>query len=140
MLSFHAPLYSDFVFEPPFRARLDGAQGSATPAWQTFSPTADVRETEDAYVLEFDVPGMSEKDIEVVVEQSQLTLRGERKAMEAKSYSRQERSFGRFERAFHLADDVDATRIEASAKNGVLTVKLPKAEKAKPRAIAVKAE
>ena len=58
----------------------------------------------------------------------------------AKSYSRQERSFGRFERAFQLADDVDSTKIEASAKNGVLTVKLPKAEKAKARCIAVKSE
>ncbi len=140
MLAIRAPLFSNFAFHPPFRALFDGALTNEPSTWQVFSPAADVRELEDAYLLELDVPGMSEKDIEVVVEQSQLTLRGDRKPMEAKSYSRQERSFGRFERAFQFADDVDATRIEASAKNGVLTVKLPKAEKAKARSIAVKSE
>ncbi len=139
MLAIRAPL-SDFAFDEPFRAIFDAALQGVPATWQHFSPAADVRETDDAYYLELDVPGLSEKDIEVVLEDDELTLRGERKAAEGASYSRRERATGPFQRSFRLASDVDAKRIEASAKSGVLTVKLPKSEQAKPRSIEVKAE
>jgi HSP20 family protein len=139
MLAFRAPL-ADFAFDEPFRTVFDAALRGAPAPWQHVSPPADIRETADAYVLEIDVPGLSERDIEVVLENGELTLRGERKPAEGASYSCRERAMGRFERSFRLADDVDSKRIEASAKNGVLTVKLPKAEQAKPRSIEVKAE
>lgn len=140
MFAIRAPQLTDFAYDEPFRAIFDAALHGAPASWQHFSPAADVRETADAYLLEIDIPGLSEKDIEVVLENDELTLRGERKASDGASYSRRERAEGRFERSFRLADDVDTKRIEASAKNGVLTVKLPKAEQAKPRTIAVKAE
>lgn len=140
MLAIRAPQLADFAFDEPFRTLFDAALHGVPATWQQFSPAADVRETADAYLLEIDIPGLSEKDVEVVLENDELTLRGERKAAEGASYSRRERAAGHFERSFRLADDVDTKRIEASAKNGVLTVRLPKAEQAKPRAIAVKAE
>jgi HSP20 family protein len=140
MLAIRSPLLTDFALDAPFRALLDTALQGGVPDLRAFSPATDVRETDEAYVLEFDVPGLSEKELDVVIEHNQLTLRGERKPLEGASFTRQERAFGRFERTFHLADDVDATRIGAQAKNGVLTVTLPKAEKAKARTIAVKSE
>jgi len=139
MLAIRTPMFADFAFDEPFRALFDPALRAAPPTSRPFTPAVDVRETDEAYLLEFDIPGMSEKDVEVVVESNQLTLRGERKTVDGVSYSRSERTLGKFERSFQLADDVDTSHIDASAKNGVLTVKLPKAEKAKARTIAVKA-
>jgi len=107
--------------------------------WQCFSPSADIREAEAGYEIELDVPGLGEKDIEIVLENRHLTLRGERKPTEG-NYTRRERSFGRFERVFHLPEDADLQRIEAKARNGVLTVKVPRLESAKPRSIEVKTE
>jgi HSP20 family protein len=140
MLAIRSPLLTDFALDEPFRALLDTALHGASPDLRAFTPAADVRETDEAYLLDLDIPGLSEKELEVVIEHNHLTLRGERKPLEGAGFTRQERAFGRFERTFHLADDVDATRIDAHAKNGVLTVTLPKAEKAKARTIAVKSE
>lgn len=102
--------------------------------WECFSPSADIRETKDGYAIDLDLPGMTEKDVAVTLEGKHLTVKGERKAEEGE-FTRRERGFGTFERVFHLPDDVDVARIEAKAKNGVLTVTLPKAEAAKPKSI-----
>lgn len=109
-------------------------------AWECYSPAADVRETKEGYVLDLDLPGLTEKDVEVTLEGKHLTIRGERKAPDQAGYTRVERGFGAFERVFHLPEDVDVAKIEAKARNGVLTVTLPRAESAKARTIAVKAE
>lgn len=116
-----------------------GARNTETWKWQAFSPAADVRETEGAYLIELDVPGMSDKDIEVVLESQHLTLRGERKQSENANYTRSERAWGQFERVFHLPEDADTARIDASARNGVLTIEIPKAESARRKTIAVRA-
>jgi HSP20 family protein len=108
--------------------------------WQCFSPSTDVRENQDGYVIELDIPGLTEKEIEVTLESRHLTLRGERKPVEDGNYTRRERSFGQFERIFHLPEDADTSRVEALARNGVLTVSIPKLEQAKARTIAIKAE
>ncbi|MGI5861581.1 MAG: Hsp20/alpha crystallin family protein [Myxococcales bacterium] len=108
--------------------------------WQCFSPSADVREDQDGYVIELDIPGLTEKEIEVTLENRHLTLRSERKPVDGANYTRQERSFGRFERIFHLPEDADTTRVEARARNGVLTVSIPKLEQARARTIEIKAE
>ncbi|MBI5549006.1 MAG: Hsp20/alpha crystallin family protein [Deltaproteobacteria bacterium] len=109
-------------------------------SWQCFSPAADVRETADGYALELDLPGFTEKEVEVLLEGKHLTIRGDRKAAQDVQYTRRERGFGAFERVFHLPDDVDPVRIEAKAKNGVLTVTLPKAEASKPKTIKIVGE
>ncbi|MBF0187737.1 MAG: Hsp20/alpha crystallin family protein [Magnetococcales bacterium] len=101
----------------------------------------DVREDEEGYHLTADLPGMNQEDIHVHVENGRLTLSGERRFEHEEKkddYRRVERAYGRFSRSFQIPTATDATKIEASYRNGVLEVTLPKAEQAKPRAIEVK--
>src|SRR2546428_11351708 len=106
----------------------------------TFVPPVDVRETPDTLEFTAEVPGFEKDQIDIHVDQGNLILSGERKfEQEAKeeNYHRIERSYGKFQRAFALPSSVDADRIKATLKNGVLHVTLPKSEKAKPRQIPV---
>jgi len=108
-----------FAAEPLFR------QG---PTWAKM-PAVDVVESEKGYEITADLPGMDEKNIEVKVTDGVLTMKGERqeeKEEKKKDYYLQERNFGSFQRSFELPESVDADKIEASFKKGVLTVKLPK--------------
>lgn len=141
MLAIRNPVFNGLVapFEDALNA-LVSPDAETTWSWYSFSPAVDVRETKDDYVIEVDMPGLSEKDITVTLENKHLTLKGERKPMEGATYTRRERAFGPFERVFHLPDDVDSTRVEASAKNGVLILRLPKAEQAKPKTIEIKSQ
>lgn len=107
------------------------------------APALDVRETRDAYVVEADLPGMEKKDIQVRVEEGVLTLAGTRTAehqVETKegTWHRVERSWGAFERALSLGQGVDAARVSAEYKDGVLTVTVPKKESALPRQVEVR--
>jgi HSP20 family protein len=104
----------------------------------------DVIESEKGYEITADLPGMDENNIEVKVTDGILTMKGERqeeKEEKKKDYYLQERSVGAFQRSFEIPESVDADKIEASFKKGVLTVKLPKrAEAQKPaKKIEVKA-
>ena len=97
-------------------------------------PAADVLETDDALTLKFDVPGMEVKDLHVTVRDNALTIRGEKRTEYEKKDERRyraERNFGAFSRTIPLPVPVDATNVKAQVKNGVLTVTLPKLEKAK---------
>ena len=92
-------------------------------------PAVDIVESENAYEITADLPGMDEKNIEVKVADGVLTMKGEKqeeKEEKKKDYYLQERSFGSFQRSFELPESVDADKIEASFKKGVLTVRLPK--------------
>jgi HSP20 family protein len=103
-------------------------------------PAVDVRESDDAYAFEVDVPGLTKEDIQVEVEADTLTIRGERKQEQTTARGackRTERRFGRFERAFQIGDGLDAEKIAARLDNGVLTVTLPKRDEAKPKHIRV---
>jgi HSP20 family protein len=105
-----------------------------------WTPSVDIKETENELVLRADLPGVEEKDIDIKVEDGTLTLKGERKFEEKKEgegYHRIERSYGSFVRCFSLPDSVESDKAEAQYKNGVLTVTLPKKEVAKPRNIKV---
>lgn len=107
-------------------------------------PAVDVVENEKAYELTAELPGMDEKNIEVKVVNGNLTIKGEKqeeKEEKKKDYYLHERNFGSFERSFGIPEGVDADKIEASFKKGVLTVMLPKkAEAQKPaKKIEVKA-
>ena len=121
----------------PFNRVFDALVPPAATAWKYlgYSPSADIRETAEGYTIELDLPGLTEKDVRVTLEARELTVQGERKAQETDGYTRRERGFGTFERVFHLPEDVDVGHIEAKSKNGVLTLRLPRAESAKPKTI-----
>lgn len=105
-----------------------------------WAPAVDILETEDAITLKADVPEMNSKDLDIRVENNTLTLRGSRKFEKdekIKGWHRIERSYGDFVRTFALPNTVDTEKVEADYKDGVLTVKLPKKEAAKPRQVKV---
>ena len=105
-----------------------------------WSPSVDIVETDNDIIMKADVPGINEKDIDIQIEDGTLTLKGERKFEEEKKgegYHRIERAYGSFARTFALPDSVDTDKVTATYKNGVLTVKLPKKEVAKPKSVKV---
>ena len=104
-------------------------------------PAVDIYET-DAHelVLKAELPDMKREDIDVTFENNVLTLRGERKYeadVRRENFQRMERQYGAFSRSFTIPATVDASRIAASYKDGVLTIRLPQREEAKPKQIAV---
>jgi HSP20 family protein len=106
-----------------------------------WNPKVDVAEFEDRYEVHADLPGLSKEDINVTLEKGVLAIEGEKKrSSETKSgdYLRTERDSGKFSRTFNIGDRVDASKISAAYKDGVLTLGLPKAEVVKPKAIEVK--
>lgn len=106
-----------------------------------WTPSCDIYEDEEGVTLRFELAGVEPKDVDVRYENGVLTLRGERKLdREEKrdNYHRVELSYGTFTRSFSLPGTVDAEKIRAEAKNGILNVFLPKRAEAKPRAIQVK--
>lgn len=105
-----------------------------------WTPAVDIHEQADKFLIEADIPGVDPKDIEVTMENGQLTIKGERAAESEEheeSFHRVERARGQFLRRFTLPDTADPEKIEAKADNGVLKVTIPKGEKAQPRKIAV---
>ena len=106
-----------------------------------FVPAIDVSEDEDAVTLAAEVAGMGKDDLDVTIDNGVLTLKGEKKeeeTTEGASYHRVERRYGQFERRIRLPDYVDAEKAEATYKDGVLTLRLPKAEAARARSIQIK--
>ena len=105
-------------------------------AW---APDVDIEEQDDAYVIEAEVPGVERKDLDVELLGNELTVTGELKERERKGVLRRRtRRVGRFELRIVLPDRVDADGISADLENGVLTVRVPKAEAAQRRRIEVK--
>lgn len=110
---------------------------------EQFTPAVDVRETDDAYVVEADIPGMRKEDVSIEVADNTLSITGERKSEreeKRKDYHRVEREFGSFRRAVSIPGGFGHKGVEAQFKDGVLTVTLPKPEEAKPRRIEVNAK
>jgi HSP20 family protein len=106
----------------------------------TWTPAVDIYEEDGGLVLKAEVPDISREDIDVSIENSTLTLRGERKLaneIKQENFHRIERAYGKFVRQFSLPATVDSARIAADYKDGVLTVKLPMREEAKPRSVKV---
>ena len=103
-------------------------------------PPVDLVEAEDHFVLKADLPGLSEADVSIEVEDGTLTISGERSAEHAsqeRGWYRIERSFGSFSRSLTLPEGVDAEGIKAEFHNGVLEVSIPKPEERKPRRIEI---
>jgi HSP20 family protein len=103
-------------------------------------PAVDVHETKDDVVLSFDIPGVTEKDVRLTITGDLLTVRGERRLQREASedsYHRVERIYGKFERSVQLPMTVQTDKVKASYRDGVLEVKLSKAEEVKPREIKI---
>jgi HSP20 family protein len=110
------------------------------PASRPWTPAVDIYETENELVLKADLPEVDAKNVGIQVENGTLTLKGERRFEQEKNgkgFHRIERSYGSFVRAFSLPETVDAEKIKADYKSGVLTVTIVKKEVAKPRTINV---
>jgi len=121
------------LFESPF-------SNGNSDALNTWAPALDLFEDKDSLVLRAEVPGLKKEDIDISLHENTITISGERrneKKYEGSETSREERVFGRFTRSLQLPKQVDAGKVKASYKDGILTVTLPKTEGAKPRQIAI---
>jgi HSP20 family protein len=120
------------VFDTPTQTN-----GGTLRRWM---PAMDLVETGDHFVLRADLPGLSEEDVNIEVEDRVLTISGERKAEHTESkdgYQRVERAFGSFSRSLTLPEGIDAESVVASFDKGVLEVQIPKPEERKPRKISI---
>ena len=118
-----------------------GGGGDADSEQAVWAPRADLAETEDAFLIVLDVPGVNESEMQITIEDDTLKVGGERRfGLEAENgqYHRIERSYGRFFRAFRFGNPIDPSGVEADFDAGVLTVRVPKAEASKPRRIEVR--
>ena len=130
-------LFDDFsggMWRSPFgRSFFDIEPFRRTEAAFGVVPAVNVTQTDKGYEITAELPGMEEKDVDVKLANGVLTIRGEKrdeKEEKNKDYYVRERSFGSFERSFQVPEDVDADKIGASFKKGVLTVTLPKSGEA----------
>ncbi|MCG7200356.1 Hsp20/alpha crystallin family protein [Marinobacter pelagius] len=108
-----------------------------------WAPAVDIKETDQAFTVEAELPGMSKDDVKVTVHDGVLTIKGERKQEEEtedKKVHRIERFYGSFMRRFTLPDNVDENSVKASFKDGLLTLTINKAEPKEPKAIEVNVE
>ena len=129
--------------------RLNGVlRGRGTPredreeamALADWIPMVDVVETEGEFLLHAELPGVEKNDVKLSIERGILTLAGQRdqpKEEKGRRYHRVERTYGRFARSYTMPELVDEQKLTAEFRNGVLTVHLPKSEKAKPKSIEV---
>ncbi len=125
------------MFENFFRGGVDDTDLMAT-GWK---PAVDIAETADEYVAKVELPGIEKNDIKITMENNILTIRGE-KSQENKekdvNFHRVERFYGSFQRSFELPGNVRNDKIDAEYKDGILSIRLPKAEEAKAKQIDVK--
>src|SRR5215211_6044342 len=123
-----------------FNAAFDSTTPGNATAARRWTPAMDLLETEEQFVLRADLPGMSESDVSVELEDNVLTVSGERKTEhedKREGFYRVERSFGRFSRSLTLPKGIDPEAVTARFENGVLEVRVPKPEERKPRKIAI---
>ena len=130
-------LFQSFFDTPATGSGTGGGNGGTLRRWH---PAMDLVETEDHFVLRADLPGVSEDDVKVELEDNVLTIAGERRhEEEAKGggYYRLERATGVFSRSLTLPEGVDPEAVQASFDKGVLEVRIPKPEERKPRRVAI---
>lgn len=127
----------DRLFDDPF-----GVLTPSTGFFEGWTPAVDVYDDKDKYVVRAELPGLKKEEINVSLDGNTLNISGERKQEDERKEGdnyRAERYFGRFQRSLTLPGGVDPSKVQASYKDGVLTVTLPKSEEAKPKQIQVKA-
>jgi HSP20 family protein len=134
----------DDMFERYMQAGgVPGGGGRELARKSDWTPRVDIAETEKAFVIKVEVPEVEKDDVAITVDNGVLSIRGERKREKeekGKTFHRIERSYGEFTRLFTLPENVDANNIKATFKDGMLSLEIPKTEKAKPKAIEVKVE
>jgi HSP20 family protein len=126
------------LFNTFFDTPAGPGNGGSIRRW---TPAMDLAETDTDFVLRADLPGLTEEDVSIELEDSVLTIAGERKAEheeKKEGYYRVERSFGQFRRSLMLPEGVDADSIAATFDKGVLEVRIPKPEERKPHRVAIK--
>jgi HSP20 family protein len=119
---------------------LFDAPAPANGTARRWIPAMDLVETADAFVLRADLPGLTEKDVNIEFEDNVLTISGERKSEheeKKEGYYRVERSYGSFSRSLTLPEGVDPDAVKADFDRGVLEVRVPKPEERKPRKVAI---
>jgi HSP20 family protein len=124
-------------FNEVFRGGNGEEAGWGQHLW---SPPVDIYETDDALVLKVELPGVSKDEVSIEIHQNTLTLRGQRThnaEVKDDRYHRMERVYGTFQRAFTLPMLVDQDKVQATYQDGVLELRLPKSEAAKPKRIAI---
>lgn len=110
------------------------------PAAASFAPDFEVKENKESFVFTADLPGVAEKDVQVQVSDNRLSVSGKReseKTEQGETFYTSERSYGSFTRSFMLPEGIDADKVHAQLKNGVLTIAVPKRPETQPRKIAV---
>jgi HSP20 family protein len=125
------------LFNTAFDAPTTPGNGAAMRRWV---PAMDLLETTDHFVLRADLPGLTQDDVKIELEDSTLTVSGERKSEhedKQEGYYRVERAFGSFSRSLTLPKGIDADAVTASFDNGVLEIRVPKPEERKPRRISI---
>jgi HSP20 family protein len=125
------------LFNTAFDAPATPGNGAAMRRWV---PAMDLLETVDHFVLRADLPGLTQDDVKIELEDSTLTVSGERKSEhedKQEGYYRVERAFGSFSRSLTLPKGIDADAVTASFENGVLEIRVPKPEERKPRRISI---
>jgi HSP20 family protein len=118
--------------------RTEGQEGTwLSGAW---TPPVDIHETDDALILKAELPGFSKNDVNVELKDNTLTLKGHRqeeKEVKEEQFHRRERAYGSFQRTFMLPASVDAEKVTANYKDGILELRLPKRETAKAKRISI---
>ena len=126
------------MFESFFHG-IPGEESSfVSSAW---TPAVDIAEHDNEYILKMELPGVSKDDVKISMQNNVLAVQGEKKQekeSKGSNYHRVERTYGAFQRFFTLPSTVKADRIDASCANGILNIKLPKADEAKSKQIEVK--
>ena len=124
-----------------FGSFFDSPTAPGNGALRRWIPAMDLVEEADQYVLRADLPGLSEKDVKVELDDDVLTVSGERKSEHEErkeGYHRTERASGTFSRSLSLPEGIDPESVQAHFENGVLEVRIPKPEERKPRRVAIK--
>jgi len=143
------PFYSlqrqmNTLFDDFFRGLDAAPRGFSTQGFGNFIPTVDVKESEKEFMIKAELPGVEEKDVEVTVTKDAVTIKGEKKEEKEdkdKSYYYMERSYGSFQRVIPLDAETESDKAQASFKNGVLNITVPKSKsvKAKGTKVPIKA-
>jgi HSP20 family protein len=125
------------MFDQFFRGGTGEEAGWGVRTW---APPVDIYETDDALILKAELPGVSKDDVSIEIHQNTLILRGQRKheaEVKEEQYHRVERAYGTFQRSFMLPTLVDQEHVQATYQDGVLELRLPKSEAAKPKRVAI---
>lgn len=129
------------AFEDFYRPWSLAPWGETARRLSGFAPVVDVSETESEYRVSVELPGLSKDDVELTIDQGRLNIRGEKKSEEREekeNHLRVERSYGSFSRSVPLPQTVDQDAAQATFKEGVLTVSLPKTEKSRGKKVDIK--